>query len=468
MKNFKVLFLLSLKLLLLVSIAFAQCNTAAPKVITLTFNGGEVWRPNDAGTFYNIKGGDTLRIPSGTYSLLDLGNFKGDPCRPVVIINYGGQVVIDKIQFRNDAAYFKLTGTGVANIKYGIKVVGAGGVGIGIGLANHVEVCNVEVTNPDVGFFFKINPDPADPRTLYPNYVMNKFYIHDNYLHNIHGEGMYIGHSAPNGDGTTNSLIPIRMDSVEISYNIVDGTDWDGIQLTNARNGAKIHHNTVSNYGRVNLSSQQGGILMGSNVNGDIYNNKVSLGSGNGIQCFGYGNICIYNNTLENVGDNKTTSGQQSIFSNDYVITVEKNAKQKMNISTNYFGMPKPLGAIKVQTDNNNFLPSNINANKLCLTNPPANWQSLYIIAPTGSVITNNVLNCTNTLPLTFKSLNAKRISDTQIQVDFEVFTDVQVTNYYVKISLDGVNYRTVKVIDGTKWLYGNTTYSVIITQNEK
>jgi len=371
-----------------------SCNTTAPVVYTLKpASGTEIYIPDASSRGW--KGGDTLRIPSGTYSLIALGNFKGDSCRPIVIINYGGQVTVDQMRFINDAAYFKLTGTGDPAYTYGFKVNSPAniGAGVAIDLAHNLEVCNVEVTGPNVGFYFKKNPDASIPLSVYPNYVLSNYYIHHNYIHDTHGEGMYIGHTAPNADPYNGNLIPIRMDKVEIAYNIVDGTDWDGIQLSDARSGAKIHDNTVTNFGRINLGGQQAGIILGGNTNGDIYNNVVKTGTGNGIEAFGYGLIKIYNNQVENAGVDGTASGQEEIFCNDPINLVESDPKQQIQCYNNTIKNPKPKGAIRVGAYNANSLASSLTNNTVYLTNAAANWLTFYIVtnAP-GSTISGNIV----------------------------------------------------------------------------
>lgn len=73
--------------------------------------------------------------------------------------------------------------------------------------------------------------------------------------------------------------------------------------------------------------------------------------------------------------------------------------------------------------------------------------------------------NKNRSLPLTFKNIYVTRISTTTIKVEFEVFTDIKVSNYYIKISEDGINFRTIKIIDGEQILNTNKIYSVIIEQ---
>jgi Right handed beta helix region len=375
-----------------VTVPSGSCNAAAPAVYTLTpATGTEIYIPDASSRGW--KGGDTLRIPAGNYTLLDLGNFRGDACRPIVIINYGGQVQLTQIRIINDASYFKLTGTGDSRYTYGFKVSSAANAGVAIDLAHDVEVTNIEVTGTEVGLFFKKQPDASEPLSLYPNYVLSNYYIHNNYIHDTHGEGMYIGHTYPDADPYNNNLIPIRMDKIEIANNIVDGTDWDGIQLSNARTGAKIHDNTVTNFGRINMGSQQAGIILGGNTNGDIYNNVVKNGTGNGIEAYGYGLIKVYNNDVENAGADGTSMGQESIFCSDPVNQVESNPKQQIQCYNNTIKNPRPKGAIRVGSYFNNSLPSTVINNTVYLAGAPSNWLSLYVVAnAVGSTLTGNVL----------------------------------------------------------------------------
>jgi hypothetical protein len=165
---------------------------------------------------------------------------------------------------------------------------------------SNAEVANIEVTGTLIGIYCKPIPDTSNANANYPTIFTNdSLYIHNTYIHNIGGEGMYIGDTYPNADPYVGNVIPGRLNHVEIAFNIVDGTDWDGIQLSNARSGAKIHDNTVLNFGRINMGAQQAGIILGGNTNGKVYNNTVRFGTGNGIECFGYGLNEIYSNEVE-------------------------------------------------------------------------------------------------------------------------------------------------------------------------
>jgi hypothetical protein len=222
---------------------------------------------------------------------------------------------------------------------------------------------------------------------------MDNIRIHHNYIHNIEGEGMYIGHTGPDGGQGGNPLLPVRMRNVVIAYNRVNQTSWDGIQLSNATTGNKIHHNTVTNFGTTNTYGQQAGIILGGNSEADIYDNTIKYGTGNGIQNFGFGLNKIYNNYLEKVGRNGTDRGYEGVYCNDIIIKSETRPKQHIEAYNNTILYPMPWGAIRVSGYNQNSLPATMQYNKLLLPNAPSDWQKLYF--PTyvpNSIISGNYL----------------------------------------------------------------------------
>ncbi len=353
---------------------------------------GEVYRPTGTG-LSNWKPGDTVNIPAGNYSLIDLGNFRGDATRPIILRNKGGLVTVKQIRFGKNAQYFKLLGNGHPGLTYGILVNGTSNAGIAAYHVSDIEIAHVEVTGMEAGFLIKWNPVAGDAASQYPSYTMKNMYLHHNYIHHVTGEAMYIGHTAPSGDPYNGNLIPIRLENIEIAYNIVDNTGWDGIQLSNARGNAKIHHNTVTNFGTKKYGNQMCGIILGGNTSGDVYDNTVKFGTGIGIMVFGYGTNRVYNNYVESAGNDGTATGSESIFADDRTTSPEVNAKQQMMIYSNIIKFPMPKGAIRVGAYNNNSLPSTIQNNTLYIPNAPTNWQSLHIAAHVaGSTVTGNTV----------------------------------------------------------------------------
>jgi endoglucanase len=327
----------------------------------------------------DLKPGDTLNIPAGTYNVIDMGNFRGNATHHVIIRNKGGLVTTKWIRFPSMPEYFSLLGNGHPGLQYGFKIDGQNSVSSCVSAyGTDIEVAYVEMMNAKTGFFMKCNPTTSNPLTIFPNYVMKNIYLHHNYIHDIDGEAMYIGHTGADGGQDGNMLIPTRMQNVEIAYNILDRIAWDGIQLANATTGNKIHHNTITNFGTINKYGQQAGILLGGNSSGDIYDNIIKNGSGNGIQNFGFGLNKIYNNYIENVGRNGPEKGVEAVFCNDIIIKSEVRPKQEIQAFNNTIKYPKSWGAIRVSGYNENSLPAKMQYNKVLLPNAPADWEKLY------------------------------------------------------------------------------------------
>jgi hypothetical protein len=437
--------------------SYAQCNTSAPVTHYLTqTQPGEIYRPNGAGW----KGGDTIKITGSNYSVIEFYNVGGDACRDLVIMPQT-RLTTPAFRFKGNCHNIKVWG---GTAPYGIRISGGA---LSITKSHHITADNIEISGGSIGVYCKQDYDAADPETWQPGYVMSKIKITNLWIHDIDGEGMYVGHTSPDGivyNGV--NRVPIRLDSIEISNCLVERTQWDGIQLSNARNGCKIFNNTVKDYGLRNLSSQQAGIILGSNTNADVYGNKVSRGTGNGIELFGYGVINCYDNILDSCGWDGTANGQQSLYASDYVTATETNPRQTVKIYGNSIIKPKTSGAIFVAGYANNSFPSLVQNNKLCIASPPANWQSIYIkVYTTGSTVANNVILCeTNmVLPVKFISLSAVKKSDKTYEVTFEVEEDTNIDHYEIVVAEpNGVN-RVLKIVMPDGHVQGKKKYTQTI-----
>ncbi|SFW31055.1 PKD domain-containing protein [Chitinophaga sancti] len=280
------------------------------------------------GTNLGVQPGDTVCIQSGSYDYIQFFNITGTTAKPIVFINCGGQVKIGNggsygFVF-NNAKYFKVTGTGSTDT-YGFSVDGVTkklnvGLGISKGCTDY-EADHFEITGSEVGVMAKVNPD-CDPANQYPTFAIRNVKLHDLYIHDVTGEGMYIGNTAPNGEtatcnGVSTTLLPPRIYNLKI-YNVTTAnTGWDGIQVASAPENVEIYNNKVSNYGVENKGSQQAGIILGGESNGKVYNNTVIKGTGNGIEVFGTGLNYVYNNILSDCGIDGTSIGQDAIFIDD-------------------------------------------------------------------------------------------------------------------------------------------------------
>jgi hypothetical protein len=356
---------------------------------TLKFDSqGNVYNPSGSGLTW--KPGDTVNIMAGTYGLIDLGTIKGEAGKPIIIRNKGGLVTLREVRFDNKMEHFKFLGNGYPGLTYGIKILNAPNIGIAAAMVSDMEIAYVEVATAGVGMMVKKNPVANDPSTQYPNYTIADIKIHHNYIHDTQTEGMYIGNTMPEG---SSSGIPIRLHNVEIAFNTLERTGWDGIQMSTTTGTNSIHDNVVRDFGTVNYSSQQTGIAIGGAATGDIYNNTIVRGTGWGINAMGYGKITIRNNTVESVGANGIDKGAESIFADDRISGPESFPKQEMVITGNIIKYPQPDGAIRVGAYHNNSLPSTVTNNTVYLPNAPTNWLTFYIVSNAiGSVISGNTV----------------------------------------------------------------------------
>ena len=289
---------------------------------------------NVDGTKMGVKPGDTIYIQSGHRDHLRFYNIHGDSIHYVVFINSGGLVDIGPTSYYfglqvYDCSFFKLSGTGTDNLKYGIKIgqtpTGASGLSLD-GVSSTFEIDHIEVTKSGfAGICANPKPDCND-RVNRANFVQLNTIYHDNYIHSTYGEAFYIGHSFYTGynivcDSVTKKVYPHEIHGIKIYNNRVDSAGWDGIQVGCATEDCEIFGNNISYYGAQNEKNQNFGIIIAAGTSGRCYNNFIANGTGNGINVFGLGNNLIYNNIILNPGydfsGKYTTTNAMGIFCDD-------------------------------------------------------------------------------------------------------------------------------------------------------
>jgi hypothetical protein len=338
-------------------------NPAGGKTVVLTANfPDQIYLPDMASL--NILPGDTIAISPGSYPIgIVLGGFAGTATNPVKIINHGGLVQAKLLSIAN-ARHFILTGSGGGD-QYGFKIGGvAGSTGVAIGRdTSDYEVERVEVGTAGVGFLFKVQPVSGDPVTQHPNRTIANVFIHHNYIHDTGGEGMYIGHTFPNGDINNGDLPPVRMNNVKIYHNLVTNSGWDGIQLSNAREGCEIFNNTVTGYGQQNIGAQRAGIQLGGNTTGRVHGNTIDTGFGPALTAYGYGDVWIYKNTVTNAA--QTVNGNEDVsYLSSGSNAIESNPAFRLHFLSNTIHQPKHA-AIRNADFNNNSIAGEIRLNTI-------------------------------------------------------------------------------------------------------
>jgi hypothetical protein len=262
-----------------------------------------------------IKPGQKICVAAGAYSYLIFHNIKGAANAPVTITNCGGAVRFTSfdvnakysgIEIRN-GNFVKLSGKGVTTINYGFKIDTTASMWSAVSVSqrsSEIEIENIEVANAGfAGIMAKTDPT-CDPATWRENFTMRNVSIHDNYIHNTYGEGIYVGNSFYDGmvrkcDGIDRTVYPHIIYGLKIYNNTITDTGAEGLQYACAPD-ADVHHNIIRNAGLTPFALyQSNGLQVGGGGGGNVYNNIIVNAQATGIIMIGYlGNNKIYNNLI--------------------------------------------------------------------------------------------------------------------------------------------------------------------------
>ncbi len=261
------------------------------------------------GSSLGIKAGDVICLKAGTnYQNLKFVNLIGSASQPIIIKNCGGQININtSATFAikvNASKHFRITGSGTST-QYGIVLRGAKSLGLSLGeKSTDFEVDRLEIHT--IGFAgIMAKTDPACGKNNdRSKFTMKNIEIHDNYIHDTHGEGIYVGNSfyAKGINTSCGRLFPHAIHNAKIYNNTVKRTGWDGIQIGSATQGCEVYNNTVEEYGKRREPIHGNGIQLGEGTGGKCYNNVIRNGFASGIIVLGKGDNVIFNNLLINNG----------------------------------------------------------------------------------------------------------------------------------------------------------------------
>jgi poly(3-hydroxybutyrate) depolymerase len=282
-----------------------------------------------------VMGGDTLYFKGGAKTAFEIGDFGGGPGCPVYIMPMEEALVITDGYFRvgthdsNVVQHAVLDGTVLRGkgIPYGFFIDNKNVPdnennysGLVASWVAHFTVKGYRSINTGT-MQIKLDAKEA-PYGRYDKFIQKRIRIQDNFIEGSKTEGLYIGHTASNGGQLNNPYgPPPRMDSVEITNNIIINCGWDGIQLANARTAAVIKHNFVYKTGLLNKPAQRSGILMGANTTGTIDSNIVINSKGIGIQVLGYGVVNVQSNIIDSIYGG--SSNQDGIYESHIAVLPE-------------------------------------------------------------------------------------------------------------------------------------------------
>ena len=265
------------------------------------------------GAKMKVKAGDTVCIEGGRRPYLRLENFKGTKESPILFLNSNGKVVLggpavnDGIKLLQ-SEHVRISGTGDPDHFYGIHIVESrpGSQGIAITrFSTDVEIDHVEIEKSGfAGIMAKTDPY-CDGSADRGNFTMYNVSLHDNYIHDVKGEGIYLGNSFYTGTNVycDSWHLPHEVKGVRVFNNRIENTGWEAIQVGSATEDCEVYNNRIKNYGVENKRSQNNGIQLGLGTTGRVYNNYIKKGSGAAIVIQGTGDNFIYNNIIINPGE---------------------------------------------------------------------------------------------------------------------------------------------------------------------
>lgn len=211
---------------------------------------------------------DRLYVPAGSYPQMLIGNLpERDAADPLVITNYGGQVRIgpsdppgNYLWSMGGGSNWVITGRydpesgtgsedapghrcgeyGTARGRYGFWSDDAFAqrqylhMGISIGDATDFELEYLEIERSGFAGIRLLNSREAGD----PERPMSNVRVHDNYVHDTDGEGIYFGWT---GEPPSN-----RMIALQVHDNRFVRTGNEALQVQDIGDGSAIHHNVIA------------------------------------------------------------------------------------------------------------------------------------------------------------------------------------------------------------------------------
>lgn len=255
-----------------------------------------------------------------TYKTIKLSYIKGTKLKPVIIRNCGGTAVISEGLRVENSENFKLVGDGDPDKKYGLKIQTHKSFYLTFEMfstdfeVSRVEIAGYNKNGEGEGSGFAgigVKTSPYQACDLFRDstrqaWIMRNVEVHDNYVHDTGGEGMYIGHGFYSGRKEQKCPFKTWSHSIKglkLHHNLVERTAWDGIQIKNADENTEVYNNIIRNYGMADHGAHNEGLMLCDGVTGKAYNNLIDTGTGHGIMFQGMGNNDVFNNIVLNAGE---------------------------------------------------------------------------------------------------------------------------------------------------------------------
>ncbi len=266
----------------------------------------------------------------------------------------------------------RITGTGDNSLTYGMSLngtkTGSSGLVVG-GLSTDIEVDHIKVTKASfAGMMIKQDPT-CSSNTWRDSFTMYNIKVHDNYVRDVGGEGLYIGNSfwqqgltrTCNGQNIT--VYPHRILGLKIYNNIVRNSAWEAIQYGCAPD-AEVYNNDIDSSGQANVSQQCNGIQMGAGSGGKLYNNVIRNVKCGGIVAIGFvEDSKIYNNLVVGSSDGMFIDTRDSNQNNISMVVANNTLSNITNVGIKMYDyglnytVTNPNGSKTFVSFPKNYLP---------------------------------------------------------------------------------------------------------------
>jgi hypothetical protein len=128
--------------------------------------------------------------------------------------------------------------------------------------------------------------------------------IHHNHIHDVGGEGLYVGSSFHTGTAAAGcgEIFPHDLAGLRLHDNLTERTGREGLQVGCATSDCEIARNTIIDPGRLRLENQDSGLQLSPGTTGRLEGNLITNAPNNGIVLLGLGDNLVCNNVVIGAG----------------------------------------------------------------------------------------------------------------------------------------------------------------------
>jgi hypothetical protein len=318
---------------------WALSGTANTKISEIRTNGGYiVWELNNTNLalfdWTTVTAGETvgLNFASGNIAALTINNdlINGLYGKEIYVTNIGAIGFVEDNTGDNPvlikrSQHIRFIGQPADNTPYTFNSYGIGFKST----SNTVFRCNdgfrgnISISGCEVGptnfIGIQIKTDLTHPprrtsqNTASRDDNMSYISIRNCYIHDVDGEGIYIGGGFFSGRGGDGNRFYHIIEHAAVEWNIIERTGWDAIQMKCITKSAFMRYNYASDIATLNHAGQNFGYFFADGFAGEVAYNFIKDINGTGIRGYDTGLTECHHNLVIRPGTNDSSlSGETS------------------------------------------------------------------------------------------------------------------------------------------------------------